>query len=435
MKHLHLLNGLSTLLLVITGVSISILVHCSPGTSNGSGVGNGMVMGKLLASDGKTPAQGALVRVWKKYSHVPITPDGTEKINAAAYTTETTEDGTFSIETLDIGLYMIVGMDAEENMALIDSITIPSADTRLSLPPATLKAAGSIQGSIVLENGGNPKQVFVLCLGNDTYAQAKEDGSFLLSPLPEGDYSLQLLSLDARYGSMDTGSIFVSSGDTTHLDSIVLPLKAIPAVKGLRVKNYDTLLQIVKLSWNPTPASITKGYNLHRRLSGVVNFDRSLNGSVLIHDTIFSDTTASQDSTYEYAVTAVDFNDNEGIIGESVKATIVPARMFLDSFQVQHAQDGESMTFVKSQSARYIYLRRDTLLGPFIEKYTSYGQLEKSWQLSDSILDRGEYFIDSSDNFYYLKATETPYEESICQIDTVGAIRKLLTENGPINSS
>jgi hypothetical protein len=98
----------------------------------------------------------------------------------------------------------------------------------LFIPPDTLKPAGAVEGSIQLPEGGDPRKVFIFVFDVDIYTQAQSDGSFKISNLAEGKYHLRCIPTLDNYGALDTGNIYVFSGDTTNIGPLKLPFSGIP---------------------------------------------------------------------------------------------------------------------------------------------------------------------------------------------------------------
>jgi hypothetical protein len=366
------MRAITQLLLILSGCVV-LSFHC--GTSlndpsdlakgNGSGVGTGMVNGKLYKPDGKTRAQGAIVVIRYKNTVASINPGLSAKKWNAVHTTSADEDGIFSFDSVDTGLYVVEGADDKDNMILFDSIHIKTPDTVLNFLPDTLEPAGAIKGTIALINGGNPQQVFVLALGVDRFSQVKSDGTFLFTPLAAGSYKLKIISLDPQYGSIDTGNIVVKSRDTADIDTIVLPLRKLP-VPEVNVR-YDTLLMKATLTWRPTPAQITKGYNIYRvpinasdsqrtySLTYPLNINTINSIPVLLKDTVFVDTfvwtsypdlyvVMTENSSYDYYVSMVDSTDNEGAKSNACRATFISNLALYDSIQLNTS----SFSFIES---------------------------------------------------------------------------------------
>jgi hypothetical protein len=211
---------------------------------NSSGVGNGMVVGKLYGPQGKNPSQGTIVSVWRKNT---VATFNDTSLSGALKTTATNMAGVFAIDTIDTGMYIIQGIDNDENMVFIDSVHIAKPDTTIKLPPDTLKEPGAIKGSVNLPLGGSFRQVFVLAFGTDRYTQVNEDGTFLFKQLAEATYTFKILSVSSLYGAIDSGNIRVISAETTDIGTLDLPLRQMPKLKLQTA--YDSMRQVVTLSW------------------------------------------------------------------------------------------------------------------------------------------------------------------------------------------
>jgi len=284
-----------------------------------------MVSGKLFEPDGKTPAKAATVSMRKKSvladtSHVANNP---LPFTSASVTTD--RNGAFAIDTIDTGTYIIEGNDGANNVVLIDSIKVKSPDSTKNLGADTLLPAGVVKGVIKLTEGGDPRKVFVLAFGLDRFALPDANGNFTFPMLAKGNYSLRFLPSLENYGVLDTTGIPVSSGDTTNLDTIVLPFKGIPSPKNL-VVSYDTLKQTVLLSWVKADTSLINGYNIYRA-DNKQNFKRISQTPVPKTTMVYYDSGAIVGGICEYRIVSINASGNEspmsGTPGDTVK--IIPS--------------------------------------------------------------------------------------------------------------
>ncbi|MBN1600655.1 MAG: hypothetical protein JW915_03550 [Chitinispirillaceae bacterium] len=300
-------------------------------TGNGSDVGNGMITGLIYGPDGKTAAVGAKVYLRRKQS-LADTMGVLAKKSAAADTATaiTDENGTFVIDAVDTGVYVIESSDLNNNLAFKDSVFISGPDTTITVPPDTLKPAGALKGAIRLSEGGDPRKVFVLAFGIDRFARVNEDGSFRFTMLAEGKYDLRIIASLDDYGVLDTLNIPVNSADTTNLDTIELPFTGIPTPKEISV-SYDTMNQIVTLSWSKVDVAIVNGYYVYRRNVDSNTVLSRINTSPLI-DTVYRDSTGIQDLTYEYRVSAIDKNATEGVKSAGVSVKVIPLYSFINGW-------------------------------------------------------------------------------------------------------
>jgi hypothetical protein len=225
--------------------------------------------------------------------------------------TITTDDlGRFAFDsTLDTGLYVIEGNSGDTAFCIIDSVWVVNKDSTVEVED-TLKAPGTITGVVYLPQGGDLGSVYVLVFGVNRFALPDSTGSFTLDSLAEGCYDLRVVSSLPDYGVFDTASVCVVSGGVTGVDSLRVPYTGIPVPTGL-VLTYDTLKQIVTLSWESDDTTVVKYYNLYRRNVDSNTVLARLNESP-VTDTVFVDSNCVQDQTYEYVLAAVSITEVEG---------------------------------------------------------------------------------------------------------------------------
>jgi hypothetical protein len=159
-----------------------------------------------------------------------------------------------------------------------------------------------------MQGTDDPRTVFVIPLGTNGFVSTGQSGSFSLSNMAEGQYSVRFLSILDRYLPLDTTFTVMAGQALTLPDFIRLPLK-IPTPTGFKI-TYDTLKQFVTLSWNKMDSARVKGYNVYRQQ--VDSAEVKLNMQVKT-DTFYVDSTGIQDLTYIYNVVGVDFENKEGI--------------------------------------------------------------------------------------------------------------------------
>jgi hypothetical protein len=326
----------TTVLMVLSTQCMNPAQH----TGNGSDVGNGMLTGLIYGPDGKTAAVGAKVYLRKKQS-LADTMGVLVKKSAAVDTATaiTNENGKFVIDSVDTGVYVIESSDLNNNLAFKDSVFITDPDTTITVPPDTLKPAGALKGVIRLSEGGDVRKVFVLAFGIDRFARVNGDGSFRFTMLAEGKYDLRMIASLDNYGVLDTLNIPVISADTTNLDTVDLPFTGIPSPKNVSI-TYDTLKQIVTLTWDKADTGLVGGFNVYRRNVDSNTVATRINISPIMN-TIYRDSTGIQDQTYEYKVTALDKQGNEGKLGSGVSVKVVGAFEIVDSIGSEGIQNGQ----------------------------------------------------------------------------------------------
>jgi sugar lactone lactonase YvrE len=258
---------------------------------------------------------------------------------AATDSVVTDSAGRFAFDTtIDTGTYVITSASGN-NAVLIDSIAVKNKASTDTLAPDTLKPAGALKGVIKLSEGGDPRKVFVLAFGIDRFAKVNLDGSFKFGNLAEAKYDLRLISGLDNYGVLDTNAIPVRSADTTNLDTISLPFTGIPTPKNMRI-SYDTLKQIVTVTWSRADTALVKSYNVYRRNVDSNTVAIRINASP-VADTIYRDSNGVQGTTYEYMVAAVNKSTTEGTKSAAVSLILTGAYVLIDSLGNQGSGDGQ----------------------------------------------------------------------------------------------
>jgi hypothetical protein len=294
---------------------ILLFADCTTNVAgNSTQTGNAAVVGILYQADGKTPAPGVRVHIRPRKSLADTSGLGLVKRSAVLAATDsvlTDAAGRFSFDTsVDTGTYVIEATSGN-NAVFVDSVPIRNKQATDSLPPDTLKPAGALKGIVLLSEGGDPRKVFILAFGIDRFAPVNADGSFKFGNLAAAKYDVRLISSLDNYGVLDTFGVPVRSGDTTNLDTIRLPFTGIPTPKNVRI-SYDTMKEVVTLTWNKADTALVKSYNVYRRNVDSNTVAMRINASPVV-DTVYKDSTGVQGQMYEYRVAAVDTDGTEGV--------------------------------------------------------------------------------------------------------------------------
>lgn len=292
------------LLSLIFLVALSVFFTCGLGGGTDTETGIAMISGHLYNLDG-SPARGAKVLFIKASNN----PYASAKRLAIADSVLTDTNGYYGVDSLPADTYNVYGKGTDGDLSYEDSITVTS-DTVI-VPPDTLKTPGSLRATIKLQGTDDPRTVFILVMGTSVWTGPDSLGVFNLSDMAEGTYNVRILTTLDNYLVKDTVLSIRSALADTLPSAIELRYTGIPVPAGLQIQ-YDTLKQIVTLSWNkPVTGRAVAGYNIYRQYMG--STDSSL---VKIKstwtDTVFQDSTGMQDQTYEYRVAAVDTNGTEG---------------------------------------------------------------------------------------------------------------------------
>ena len=365
------IKTLFTLGIAILGLLFLQCGHDPVSSSGGTDTGNALVMGHIYK--GNSPAIGAKV-FFVPVGHNP-NPAALGKALASTDTVTTDSTGTYGTNDLDSGTYNVFGQDNSGNLSLIDSVHV-TGDSQV-VPPDTLKLPGSLAGFIKMQGRDDPASVLIMPFGTFIKPDPTfSTGAFSLANLAEGRYSIRFMSVLDRYEKLDTTFTITAGQPLTLPDSIRLPLK-IPTPTGFKI-TYDTLKQIVTISWDKADTSRVKGYNVYRQR--IDTSEVKLNAQPLFSP-LYVDSTGIQDQTYFYSVVAVDFENKEGIrtVGDSVK--IVSAFQFLKAFGSAGTGDGQ---FNEPGEMTVDSLGNVYVLDPFniqgkIHKFSNTGVLINTW--------------------------------------------------------
>ncbi len=208
---------------LLFAVLIIVISHCSNNSmdvagGNTSGVGNGVIMGKILKPD-STGASNTVIRA--------VPADFDPVIDSAQSVTfpEVIADasGFFILSQVTRGIYTIEA-NLDSLGTIKDSIAISVNNDTSIVPDALLSGTGTIIG-------------FSYMPGQDYYAQSSQHiyirgtsfftcpefgGRFILEKIPAGGYTLTIRPREPR--EPHEIDVIVSAGDTVVLDTIYSPL-------------------------------------------------------------------------------------------------------------------------------------------------------------------------------------------------------------------
>jgi hypothetical protein len=343
--------------------AVTFFAHCVQKIAgNTSETGNSV--SAMLYNPNGTPAAHAIVRFYK-YGTDPRT--GLAKRTAATPVDSTTTNASGNYTAaLDTGTYNILATN-NGNATFQDSITVVK-DSTVNPPIDTLKTPGSLQGKIALQPGDDARTVFILFLGTNTFFEPADSlGNFTTLPMAKGKYQVRILTTLDAYTPKDTVLSVTAGVIDTLPGPIVLQYTGIPVPSGLKI-NYDTLKQIVNLSWNkPTTGRTVAGYNVYRKQQDSTSFVALKSG---VKDTVFSDSLVLQGDTYEYRIASVDTNGTEGVKSGGTVVKIVSGFALIDSLPSVKPADYFAIGPDSSFFTSYIgdtYIKSFTKTGIFID--------------------------------------------------------------------
>ena len=362
-----------TYLVLLGAILMAWLFQCAKKptdvSSGGSDHGNAIVTGHLFNAD-RTPAANATVQL-VRVDHNP------QAGTAVAASVTTDQNGEYGFDSLPQLTYNLFGQ-GNSGVCYKDSIGI-TKDTLLS--PDTLRAPGSLSGVVRLVPKNDSGQVFIILLGTNYYTMPSDtNGNFSIANMAGGKYRTIILTTLKGYVSVDTEFSIASGQNMMIRDTIELRSNTIPAPTGFGI-SYDTLKQIVTLSWNRMNPAKAKGFNVYRQ--HVDSSEVKVNAQPLI-DTFYVDSTGIKGRTYIYSVASVDLGNKEGFrtVEDTVKITsafyisdtLFTAGGWINAIDLDKSGNFIVVRFVTPNSAP-----------AKVERYDGAGHLLNSWDIPNGI--------------------------------------------------
>jgi hypothetical protein len=191
---------------IVVMSALSLLATCAPNGS-GTGVGNGIVVGKVIHDDA-TPVENAQVHL-RSEQYLADTSGAFSTIRTDTTVNCTTDSqGCFRIDSVKKGnTYWIEIIDSKDStgnsgvLYVVDIIKDAVEDT-FYLSTETVKPLKTIKGTLTLQ--GLPQNAYVLIYGMERYAKTDSVGKFTIANLPVGncedakcEYDLEVLDIQA----------------------------------------------------------------------------------------------------------------------------------------------------------------------------------------------------------------------------------------------
>jgi len=171
----------------------------------------------------------------------------------------TDTNGGFIISNVPAGTYTLLFTQANYTTVTRMGVVVPPWDTVFIRAVEMVPPFGTIKGEVHLEGGPPHGNVTVSVDGMTIMAQSLDDGSFQLSPVPVGTYTVTAYKADYIQGQV-TG-VVVGPGQTVNLSSPIKLNKPPEPPTGVDA-SYLTGSS-VKVTWNPSPSDDVVGYNVY----------------------------------------------------------------------------------------------------------------------------------------------------------------------------
>jgi 5-hydroxyisourate hydrolase-like protein (transthyretin family) len=173
---------------------------------------------------------------------------------------ETDKNGYFEISEVPTGMYNII-TKKDTLVAMVDSVVINQSR---QLDKITIKPQSSIAGLVTVEPNHTPVIVTVQVLGTYLFANVDANGTFTLSGLAEGKYTLCFQTTSGDYTPTYV-SIEVIAGTVGTIDKTVkMRYSGIPVITQISA-SYDTTNGVVLVQWSPVAYHNLAGYMLFRK--------------------------------------------------------------------------------------------------------------------------------------------------------------------------
>lgn len=377
----------------------TLLVSCTvdtAGTSSDVDVEIASLKGSVLTLD-KTPVEGAIISLYEESDTVLVASE----ISGIT--------GEYLFDSVGNGEYTVTASLDDSVYAIIQSIMVEKdLDSIIELDTLWLVKPGVISGSVSNYDGNGV--VWIYIPGTSFIATVDSGGIFVMSGVaPDSNYTVKY----ERYGysSVAISGVTVTSGDTTYLEPQSLTSNMYP--QGLSA-TYDTLSNVVNLSWSRMSRDDIEGYVISRKLSDLSAVTPEEINDVLIIDTIFSDTlhdtlfSKSDTVSFHYQVQGqtYGFGERTGYsLPVIVKALISRDSSDYQSIIVTSPSSGDTLQGFEASMVSWNYTGKVDSVKVFL---TLDGG--KNWNpISGVIPNRGEYLWPKVENA----------QSSSCQIKVV----------------
>lgn len=128
-----------------------------------------------------------------------------------------------------------------------------------------LSTTGSIKGVLKIQPVDDPRSFYVQALGTDRYTNVLRDGTFVLSDLGAGTYTLRIVSAKNEYTPKFIRVEVFSDSQYVIPDTISMHYLGIPVVTSLNA-TYDYNTGVVNLKWDSVDFYALKDYVIVRTI-------------------------------------------------------------------------------------------------------------------------------------------------------------------------
>jgi hypothetical protein len=270
-------------------------------------LGGSEVVGTLVRQNGTTVA-GATVKL-----DTAANSSDTSKVIVLDSTT-TDAKGNFSFKrNHGGGTFSIYGNYNHSELVVLhrnvkDTVT-SDVFHKVSFGTDTMLPPGFISGKVIIDEASLTGTICYIP-GTSLMAITGDDGSFVMSGVPQGTYNVYFFYPSYTVGHYSGAT--VKSGETKNIGTFILsydPTKPVPAPRSVTVA-YDTVHGVAVVSWHAVHVSDLKGYFVIRGLNGKFDTTTISAADTIFHDTIYRSFADLAIDTCQYQVAAFDSGSN-----------------------------------------------------------------------------------------------------------------------------
>lgn len=237
----------------------------------------------------------------------------------------TDQSGFYQFTSLAKGTYNIIAANQASDKGFINEILYESISYKAD--DLVLEPPGKLLGVINIANTDKSHGMCFL-LGTSFISTTDSNGSFVISGIPEGRYTLRITY--PKYIDTTIDGILIQSSKQSLIAPIVLkfdPSQQPTAPTNFKA-NVDTLNGIVHLEWNASSELDLAGYIIYRNINAV-SVPIPINPDKYVTDTFFDDLIDTlpdnrAEKIYYYRIVTVDKNGNLSVFGPAPLKVLAP---------------------------------------------------------------------------------------------------------------
>jgi hypothetical protein len=197
---------------------LALVCACSmsPLSGGSSQQGNGVMVGRVVSARG-VPVIDARIRV--RPSDYVETPGSIPMSKFAAFDAITDTTGRFSVSGIVPGRYAVEANDEEASAALIQAGVKDRAGVT-DVGTVGLKPYTQITGVVASASAVSSAPFYIQVRGLERLVRVGLDGTFAISDLPEGSFSLRLVSVDSSVTPAELSGVGAPSDSSV---TVVIP--------------------------------------------------------------------------------------------------------------------------------------------------------------------------------------------------------------------